>query len=174
MRGPGGFLYIHSGGHMPISYMTFRQHNTGEWMVGQINVMMALHDIGPGATISSPLTRLTTTTGICATREGYTLDAPARRRGGDVEEGSEDSMAHRPHAHGASRRSVRQPTSRVSVSSASGRTWQVSAPVRWPSECLALLSSYREQHQTLGFVVPNCCIIHDLNAAKSLLGAALP
>ena len=48
VRGPGGFLYIHSGGHMPISYMTFRQHNTGEWMVGQINVMMALHDIGPG------------------------------------------------------------------------------------------------------------------------------
>ena len=48
VRGPGGFLYIHSGGHMPISYMTFRQHNTGEWMVGQINVLMALHDIGPG------------------------------------------------------------------------------------------------------------------------------
>ena len=48
VRGPGGFLYIHSGGHVPISYMTFRQHNTGAWMVGQINVLMALHDIGPG------------------------------------------------------------------------------------------------------------------------------
>jgi ectoine hydroxylase-related dioxygenase (phytanoyl-CoA dioxygenase family) len=28
--------------------MTFRQANTGEWMVGQINVITALTDIGPG------------------------------------------------------------------------------------------------------------------------------
>ena len=48
MRTRGGFLYIHSGGHVPLSYFTFRQHNTGAWMVGQINVMMALNDIGPG------------------------------------------------------------------------------------------------------------------------------
>ena len=48
VRTSGGFLYIHSGGHVPLSYMTFRQHNTGAWMVGQINVMMALNDIGPG------------------------------------------------------------------------------------------------------------------------------
>ncbi|MCB0123677.1 MAG: phytanoyl-CoA dioxygenase family protein, partial [Caldilineaceae bacterium] len=27
---------------------TFRNHNTGEWMVGQINVLMALQDVGPG------------------------------------------------------------------------------------------------------------------------------
>ena len=48
VRGPGGFLYIHCGGHAPLFYLTFRQHNTGEWMVGQINVLIALHDIGPG------------------------------------------------------------------------------------------------------------------------------
>ena len=48
VRGRGGHLYIHCGGHAPLSYLTFRQHNTGEWMVGQINVLMALEDIGPG------------------------------------------------------------------------------------------------------------------------------
>jgi len=48
VRGPGGFLYIHCGGHTPLQYLTFRNHNTGEWMVGQINVIMALTDIGPG------------------------------------------------------------------------------------------------------------------------------
>ena len=48
VRGPGGFIHIHCGGHVPLSYLTFRQGNTGEWMVGQINVLMALSDIGPG------------------------------------------------------------------------------------------------------------------------------
>ena len=47
VRGPGGFLYIHCGGHTPLCYLTFRNHNTGEWMVGQINVLMALQDVGP-------------------------------------------------------------------------------------------------------------------------------
>jgi hypothetical protein len=48
VRGHGGYIGIHSGGHLPISYMTFRQANTNEWMVGQINVITALNDIGPG------------------------------------------------------------------------------------------------------------------------------
>lgn len=48
VRGPGGFIHIHCGGHVPLSYLTFRQEQTGEWMVGQINVLMALNDIGPG------------------------------------------------------------------------------------------------------------------------------
>lgn len=48
VRGKGGHLYIHCGGHAPLSYLTFRQHNTGEWMVGQINVLIAMEDIGPG------------------------------------------------------------------------------------------------------------------------------
>lgn len=48
VRGPGGFIHIHCGGHVPLSYLTFRQVNTGEWLVGQINVLMAINDIGPG------------------------------------------------------------------------------------------------------------------------------
>ena len=48
VRGRGGHIYMHSGGHSPICYQTFRQRNTGEWAVGQINVLMALEDIGPG------------------------------------------------------------------------------------------------------------------------------
>ncbi len=48
VRGPGGFIHIHCGGHVPLSYLTFRQINTGEWLVGQINVLMAINDIGPG------------------------------------------------------------------------------------------------------------------------------
>ena len=48
VRGKGGYIGPHCGGHLSIIYMTFRQPNTGEWMVGQINVFMALTDIGPG------------------------------------------------------------------------------------------------------------------------------
>ncbi|HIM56001.1 MAG TPA: hypothetical protein EYM39_04785 [Candidatus Latescibacteria bacterium] len=48
IRGKGGYIGIHCGGHLPINYMTFRQNNTGEWMVGQINCIMAMTDIGPG------------------------------------------------------------------------------------------------------------------------------
>ena len=48
VRGQGGYIHIHCGGHVPLSYLTFRQENTGEWMVGQINLLLALEDIGPG------------------------------------------------------------------------------------------------------------------------------
>ncbi|MBN63014.1 MAG: hypothetical protein CME20_16790 [Gemmatimonadetes bacterium] len=48
LRGPGGYIGIHCGGHIPCSYMTFRQANTGEWMVGQINCITAMQDMGPG------------------------------------------------------------------------------------------------------------------------------
>ena len=48
VRGQGGYIGIHCGGHLPINYMTFRQNNTGEWMVGQINCIMAMTDIGMG------------------------------------------------------------------------------------------------------------------------------
>ena len=48
VRGPGGFINIHCGGHAPLFYLSFRQANTGAWMVGQINVLVALTDIGPG------------------------------------------------------------------------------------------------------------------------------
>ena len=48
VRGHGGYIGIHGGGALPLFYLTFRQQNTGEWMVGQINVIGALQDIGPG------------------------------------------------------------------------------------------------------------------------------
>jgi len=48
VRGQSGYIGIHCGGALPICYLTFRQENTGEWMVGQINVIGALQDIGPG------------------------------------------------------------------------------------------------------------------------------
>ena len=48
VRGRGGYIGIHGGGALPLFYLTFRQQNTGEWMVGQINVIGALQDIGPG------------------------------------------------------------------------------------------------------------------------------
>jgi hypothetical protein len=48
IRGQGGYIGIHSGGHLSIPYMSFRHPNTGAWMVGQINVITALTDIGSG------------------------------------------------------------------------------------------------------------------------------
>ncbi len=47
VRGQGGFIGIHSGGHVAGFPSTFRSH-TGAWLVGQINILMALQDIGPG------------------------------------------------------------------------------------------------------------------------------
>jgi hypothetical protein len=48
VRGKGGYIGIHGGGAIPLCYLTFRQENTGEWMVGQIDVIGALQDVGPG------------------------------------------------------------------------------------------------------------------------------
>ena len=47
IRGEGGFIGIHSGGHMTAFPGTFRSHARA-WMVGQINILMALQDVGPG------------------------------------------------------------------------------------------------------------------------------
>lgn len=48
VRGQGGYIGMHSGGHM--SWMTglFRHPQTADWFVGQINIIVALEDIGPG------------------------------------------------------------------------------------------------------------------------------
>jgi hypothetical protein len=46
-RGQGGYIGMHSGGHLPFFTTLFR-HHTGAWMVGQINIIVALTDIGPG------------------------------------------------------------------------------------------------------------------------------
>jgi hypothetical protein len=55
VRGQGGFIGIHAGGHMA-SFVQSVRHITGKWMVGQINILMALNDIGPGdgATVVIP------------------------------------------------------------------------------------------------------------------------
>ena len=47
VRGEGGFIGIHSGGHVAAFPASFRSH-AGAWMVGQINILMALQDVGPG------------------------------------------------------------------------------------------------------------------------------
>jgi len=47
VRRSGGYIPIHSGGHGVRFTGLFRWHN-GRWAVGQINILMALTDIGPG------------------------------------------------------------------------------------------------------------------------------
>jgi hypothetical protein len=47
VRAKGGFIGLHSGGHTAAFGHVVR-HHTGDWMVGQINILMALTDIGPG------------------------------------------------------------------------------------------------------------------------------
>lgn len=47
VRRSGGYIPIHSGGAMPRFTGLFRWH-AGPWAVGQMNVLMALTDIGPG------------------------------------------------------------------------------------------------------------------------------
>ena len=55
VREQGGYIGIHSGGHIPAAIFSTR-HHTGAWNVGQINILMALTDIGPGdgATVVVP------------------------------------------------------------------------------------------------------------------------
>jgi len=55
IRAQGGFIGVHSGGHLPTVLATTR-HHAGAWMVGQLNVLMALTDVGPGdgATVIVP------------------------------------------------------------------------------------------------------------------------
>ena len=47
VRRSGGFIPIHSGGGTPRLTKIFRWHN-GDWAVSQINILMALTDVGPG------------------------------------------------------------------------------------------------------------------------------
>ena len=46
-RSQGGFIGMHSGGHLPFFTTLFR-HRTGDWMLGQVNIIVALTTIGPG------------------------------------------------------------------------------------------------------------------------------
>lgn len=47
IRGPGGAISLHSGAHEGVKRTQFR-YNVGRFMCGQINVLMALTEIGPG------------------------------------------------------------------------------------------------------------------------------
>src|SRR5258706_4503686 len=47
LRGPGEAIGLHSGGHTGAKRTQFRYFN-GHFMCGQINILMALTDIGPG------------------------------------------------------------------------------------------------------------------------------
>lgn len=46
-RGPGEAIGLHSGGTPPIMRNQFRYHN-GRFMCGQVNILAALTDVGPG------------------------------------------------------------------------------------------------------------------------------
>lgn len=47
LRGPGEAIGMHSGGHTGVKRTQYRFHN-GTFQCGQINLLMALNDIGPG------------------------------------------------------------------------------------------------------------------------------
>lgn len=47
IRGPGDFIGLHSGGERRVKRCQFRYHN-GQFHCGQINILLALTDIGPG------------------------------------------------------------------------------------------------------------------------------
>ena len=55
IRGPGEAINVHSGGHIRATRSQFRFHNN-EFFCGQINVLVAMTDIGPGdgATVIIP------------------------------------------------------------------------------------------------------------------------
>ena len=55
IRGPGQAIGLHSGGHERVTRCQFRYHD-GRFHCGQINILMALNDIGPnhGATMVVP------------------------------------------------------------------------------------------------------------------------
>ena len=55
-RGPSNYIGLHSGGHVCGPVMKFKHSNTNTWDVGQINVLIALNDCGPGdgATVVIP------------------------------------------------------------------------------------------------------------------------
>lgn len=47
LRGPGEAIGLHSGGHQGVKRNQFRYHN-GRFQCGQVNILIALTDIGPG------------------------------------------------------------------------------------------------------------------------------
>jgi hypothetical protein len=47
LRGPGEAIFLHGGAHNRCKRVQYRYHN-GRFMCGQVNVLMAFTDIGPG------------------------------------------------------------------------------------------------------------------------------
>jgi hypothetical protein len=47
LRGPGEAIGLHSGGYLGVKRNQYRYHN-GRFQCGQVNILMALTDIGPG------------------------------------------------------------------------------------------------------------------------------
>jgi hypothetical protein len=107
IRGPGGAQRLHSGGHVGTIRTQFRYH-AGKFHCGQINVLMAFTDIGPGdgatmvipgshkSNIRHPQTVATTrsrsmgwrapssATSRRATRYSSSMPSPMARRGGPI------------------------------------------------------------------------------------------
>lgn len=81
VRGQSGYIGIHSGGHVIVPINT-TCHHTGAWQIGQINILMALTDIGPGdgATVVVPSSHKSHMVHPAMLAEGqhiYRDDAPA-------------------------------------------------------------------------------------------------
>jgi hypothetical protein len=47
IRGPGQAISLHNGGHLSLKRCQYEYRNN-EWMCGQINILVALQDVGPG------------------------------------------------------------------------------------------------------------------------------
>lgn len=77
IRGPGGALRLHSGGHVGTIRTQFRYH-AGKFHCGQINILFALTDIGPGdgATMVIP--------GSHKSNLKHPQTVPAEKRGDDT------------------------------------------------------------------------------------------
>jgi ectoine hydroxylase-related dioxygenase (phytanoyl-CoA dioxygenase family) len=82
LRATGGFLPMHSGGHEAIVRTQYR-YTRGKFHCGQVNVLVALTDIGPGdgATMIIPGSHHSS------------LEHPAFKTGGFMERGSMDGVA---------------------------------------------------------------------------------
>ena len=81
-RGPSNYIGLHSGGHVCGPVMKFKHSNTNTWDVGQINILVALNDCGPGdgATVVIPSSHKSTVVHphlAASEHESYRNEVPA-------------------------------------------------------------------------------------------------
>ena len=81
-RGPSDYIGLHSGGHVCGPVMKFKHSNTNTWDVGQINILVALNDCGPGdgATVVIPSSHKSTVVHphlAASEHESYRNEVPA-------------------------------------------------------------------------------------------------